>query len=84
MSKTGPRPETPSGSTRPLILYWTLAYSLRTWKLGLETAESYDTPGACRITLSIGVLSPCGRVSISSRLMVKDEAPILGMSSSRA
>ena len=70
VSRNGPRPETPSGTTMPLILVWTLAYSLRTWKLGLETAESYDTPGICRMTLSIGVLSACGNLSIVSRLMV--------------
>ena len=66
VSRTGPRAETPSGSTMPLILIWTLAYSFLTWKFGLETAESYDTPGICRMTLSIGALSPCGMVSIAS------------------
>ena len=31
VSRTGPSPETPSGSRMPLIRYWTFAYSFRTW-----------------------------------------------------
>ena len=62
----------------PLILIWTLAYSPLTWKLGLETAELYYTPGNCRMTLSIGVLSPCGKFTMSWRVSVSTERLILG------
>src|SRR5580704_10667106 len=78
VSITGPRAERPSGRTTPLIRIWTLAYSFLTWKFGLEAAESYDTPGSCRMTLSIGALSACGRYWMLSRVIVVVEAPTFG------
>ena len=59
VSRTLPKPVTPSGSITPLMRNCTLAWSLRTWIEPLA-AESCDTPGACSSTFSTGALVPCG------------------------
>ena len=40
-------------------------------------AESCDTPGACKITLSTAALLPCGSAWMVSLLMVSDVVPIV-------
>ena len=84
VSRIGPRPETLSGSSRPLMRYWTFEYSLRMWKSGWLAAESAETPGSCRMSRSNGVFSPCGSASICLRSSVVDVAPVFGKMFSRA
>ncbi len=70
------KPETPSGSSTPLMRYWTLPCSLRTWKPPLP-AVSCVTPGSCRTSWSKRWLSPCGRDSMPPRSRVVTVAPAL-------
>jgi len=83
VSSTWLKPETPSGRMMPLILYCTLACSLRTWIWPLAT-ESWVTPGACRSTLPNGALVPSGIASNASRFKEKELVPIWVRRLSRA